>query len=190
MDILILFLLGGFLFFALKYVNSLNERIVTLENQKQNLLQDLEKEKDTVKQLNIKNIGLSHYLMVAHRRLNKSFLDLSVVLDKMEKLGAQFSVAKADNSALLAENNVLLEGKLRLIRENNSMKAKLGSVDELKKAIRKLKKETRIKETLIKGNRGLLIKDGKSTSNANIKIEVIPARGEDNERNIPAAKPE
>lgn len=167
---------GGFLFFALKYVNSLRERIVILENQKQNLLQNLEKEKSTVKQLNIKNMGLSRYLMAAHRKLNKSFLDLSTALNKMEKLGAQLSIIKAENSALLEEHQ-------RFIRENESMKVKLGSIDELKKAIRELKKEMRIK-----GNRGFLLKDGKLTSNANIKIEVIPARGEDNERSIPTAK--
>lgn len=175
-NILILLLLGGFLFFALKYVNSLRERIVILENQKQNLLQNLEKEKSTVKQLNIKNMGLSRYLMAAHRKLNKSFLDLSTALNKMEKLGAQLSIIKAENSALLEEHQ-------RFIRENESMKVKLGSIDELKKAIRELKKEMRIK-----GNRGFLLKDGKLTSNANIKIEVIPARGEDNERSIPTAK--
>ncbi|MEI6631937.1 MAG: hypothetical protein WCL25_04925 [bacterium] len=175
-NILVVLLLGGSLFFALKYVNSLRERIVTLENQKQNLLQDLEKEKNTVEKLNIKNMGLSRYLMAARRRLNKSFSALNMALGNIEKLGAQLSIVKA-------ENNALLEEKQGFIRENAAMKMKLGSVDELKKAIRELKRERRVK-----GNRGLLLKDGKPTSNANIKIEVIPVRGENNERSISAVK--
>jgi hypothetical protein len=51
----------------------------------------------------------------------------------------------------------------------------------LKKAIRDLKKQMRKvthkatkTKTIIEGNRGFLIKDGKPTSIAKIKIEVIP----------------
>lgn len=62
---------------------------------------------------------------------------------------------------------------------------KLSSVDELKKAIRELKRRAKIE-----GNRGFLIKDGQLTTPAKVKIEVIPAPRKNNERSIPAIVPD
>jgi len=174
MNVLILLLVSSSVFLVFRYVSSLKENITTLENQKQNLLQELEKEKASLQQLTARNVGLKHYLKGAHKRLNKSFVVLGQTEEQLEKLKAQFSILKAENGALLEEKD-------RITNENETMKMKLSSVEELKKAIKELKKQVEIE-----GNRGFLIKDGQLTSAAKIKIEVSPA-STNNERNIPAA---
>ena len=173
-NIIILLLASSSVFLGFRYVSSLKDNISALENQKQNLLQELEKEKASVQQLAAKNTGLKNYLKGAHKRLNKSFAALSQEEERLAKLNAQFSIVKAENGALLEERD-------RITDENEAMKVKLSSVDELKKAIRELKRQAQ-KE----GNQGFLIRDGKLTSPAKVKIEVSPAPIKNNERNIPA----
>ena len=172
-NIIILLLVSSSVFLGFRYVSSLKDNIATLENQKQNLLQDLEKEKTSVQQLTVKNIGLKNYLKGAYKRLNKSFVVLGQEEEELEKLKAEFSILKAENGALLEERD-------RITNENDAMKMKLNSVVELKKAIRELKRQAQIE-----GNQGFLIKDGKVTSTAKIRIEVSPAPIKNNERNIP-----
>ena len=163
-NILILLVAAGSILVALRYVAYLRENIASLENQKQNLLQDLEKEKKAVQQLNAKNTGLKTYLRAAHKRLNRLFLDLGLAKEQLGKFDLRFSILRAENKALLDERQ-------KLVQENASLKIKLNSVDELKKAIRELKRRAKIE-----GNRGFLIKDGQlTTSPAKVKIEVIPA---------------
>ena len=106
----ILLLVSVFCFLALKYISSLKENISSLkesvsslENQKQNLLQEIEKEKTTVQQLNAGNAGLRDNLKSAYKRLNKSFADLDKIEDKLNKLETQISILKAEKSALLEE---------------------------------------------------------------------------------------
>lgn len=149
---------------GVRYVVHLKENIASLENQKQNLLQDLEKEKKAVQQLNAKNTGLKNYLRVAHKKVSKLFLNSGLTKEQLEKFDAKFAILQAENKALLEERQ-------RLAQENESLKMKFNSVDELKKAMRELKRRTRIE-----GNRGFLIKDGQPTTfPVKVKIEVIPA---------------
>jgi len=173
-NIIILFLVSSSVFLGFRYVSSLKDNIATLENQKQNLLQELEKEKAHLQQLSIKNTDLKSYLKGACKRLNKSFVDLNQEEERLEKLRAQFSILKVENGALLEERD-------RITSENEAMKMKLNSVDELKKAISELKRQVQRE-----GNQGFLIKDGQLTSVTKVKIEVSPAPLNNNERNIPA----
>jgi len=53
-------------------VSFLKDNIAALENQKQNLLQELEKEKAAIQQIHAKNAGLRSYLRDTHRRLNRA----------------------------------------------------------------------------------------------------------------------
>lgn len=172
-NIIILLLVSSSVFLVFRYVSSLKDNIASLENQKQNLLQELEKEKTSVRQLTARNTSLKNYARGAHQRLNKSFVYLSRAGEALEKLKAQFSILKAENSALLEERD-------RITNENEAMKTKLSSIDELKKAISELKRQI-----FREGNRGFLVKDGKPTSSIKVKIEVNPAPIK-NERNIPA----
>jgi len=156
-NILILLLAAGSIFILLRYVASLKENIASLENQKQNLLQDLEKEKKSVQQLKARNTGLKSYLRAAHKKIIR-------VKEQIGNFDLRFSILRAENKALVDERQ-------RLAQENASLKTKLSSVDELKKAIRELKRRAKIE-----GNRGFLIKNSQlTTSPAKVKIEVIPA---------------
>jgi len=85
------------------YVFSLKENAVSLENQKQNLLQELEKEKAAIQQINAKNAELKSYLRAVNKRLSASFTVLDGVEERIGKLNAQISILKAENSALLEE---------------------------------------------------------------------------------------
>ena len=123
----------------------------------------LEKEKNNVQQINAKNAGLRSYLKGAHKRLNKSFIVLIRAEERIGRLDAQISILKAENSALLEE-------RAKLSGENETMKMKLNSREELKRAIRGLKRQA-----YIQGNHGFLLKDGQPTSSVKVKIEVVPA---------------
>ena len=112
--------------------------------------------------LEAQKISLKEYLRASQKRITRSFVDLKSANKKIELLDSQFNVLKAENSALLEEKQVF-------VQENDAMKIKLGSIDELKKAIRELKIQHRLK-----GNRGFVIKDGQNTQNTKVKIEVTP----------------
>ncbi|MDD5661631.1 MAG: hypothetical protein PHW68_00490 [Candidatus Omnitrophica bacterium] len=159
---LILLLAAGSILVVLRYVASLKDNIVSLENQKQNLLQDLGKEKKAVGQLKARNAGLKTYLRAAHKKLNKLLLDLSLAKEQIGKFDLKFSILRAENKALLDQRQ-------KLIQENSSLKMKLNSIDELKKAIRELKRRAKIE-----GNHGFLMKNGQPTTSPKVRIEVMP----------------
>jgi chromosome segregation ATPase len=184
--ILIAFLCGITIFSIFKYISSLvslrqvKEEADVLQKEKQNLLQDLRKE-------NAENLDLKESLKKNKHRLNKLSAAYQRSFKKAEEFNSQVAALKAENIAL-ENQKVRLDADLaRLSQENESFKIKLGSLAELKKTIRELKKQMRKvgvqiqrridnRETT-KGNRGYLIKDGKllPISPSKIKIEVIPA---------------
>lgn len=171
-NILILLLASTLIFAAFRYISYLKENIRDLkvnirelESQKQNLLQELEKEKNTVEKLKLNNSILKSNLQAAHKRLNKSFLDLKLSEKRFEELNSRASVLKAENSAFT-------EDRIKLTEENEAFKSTLTSITELKAIIQELK---RLKKQ--EGNRGFLIKSGQSTAASRIKIEVVPAQG-------------
>lgn len=189
--ILALLLIGITIFSVFKYTLSLKERydllnslkslkeqMATLETEKQNLSGALEKEKELQKELTQEISNLKGNLKASHAKLTKLFADFEEAQKIIEKLGSQNSLLEAENTALREEKN-----NLELEKEN--LKARLSSLTELKKAIKELKRQMRKVGTEIKektkteetpeGNRGFLIKDGKSTySLLKIKIEVTP----------------
>jgi len=162
-NIVVLFLASSLFFLTFKYISFLRENISRLEGEKQSLIQEVDRQKTLIERLNTKNTGLKNYLKAANKRLNKSFSDLDREKLKGEELKSQFSLLKAENDALSGE-------KARLVQENEDMKEKFNSIDELKKAIRALKQ--RIK---VEGNQGFIVKHGQPTSVSKVKIEVTPA---------------
>ena len=161
--IAVILFISGLIFTAYKYIFYLKDNIRELENQKQNLLQELEKEKNTVEKLRVKNELFKNNLQAVNKRLNKSFLELRL----LEKRSAELNSRTA---LLIAENSSLQEDKARLSEENEALKSTLTSITELKAIIRDLKRLKRQE-----GNRGFLIKSGESTSVSKVKIEVMPA---------------
>ena len=144
-------------------------KIAALAQAKQNLLQELGKEKELTGQLVLKNADLKSYLRASNNRITRSFQDNARIQKKLEDTSAMFSILKA-------ENLTLIDNRKQVYKENEEFKLKLGSVIELKKAIKELKARKRRAPVLgTEGNQGFLFKDGQSTTEK-IKIEVIPAQ--------------
>jgi len=112
--------------------------------------------------------------------------DFTQVQDAIEQLNSQVSGLIAENTTLKEKEDKLIKELTRVYNEKKGLQARLSSITELKKAIKELKKQvyrvgTEVKEkikaknTAIKeGNLGFLIKNGKSTYPAKVKIEVKP----------------
>ncbi|MFA5200490.1 MAG: hypothetical protein WC442_06300 [Candidatus Omnitrophota bacterium] len=150
-------------------LNQAKNEIAALIEEKRNLLQDIEKEKQLNGQLFAKNLLYKDNLRASSDRIKRLFKEKAVVEDSLEERGAKLAILKAENKALI-------EGRKKILTENEQYKARLSSVVELRKAIDELKK-IKNSDPLIEtqGNRGFLIKDGKSTVER-VKIEVIPAQ--------------
>ena len=181
-NLALILLLGISAFSMIRYVSELKARfrlqdnltqsqgeVAALTQEKQNLLQELGKEKEFNAQLTAKNVNLKAYLKASKERITRSFRDISKAQNELEDVSAKFSVLKAENKALI-------DSRKRIYLENEQFKLKLSSVVELKKLIRELRfGKSKTPDLGIEGNQGFLIKDGRSTLEK-IKIEVIPAK--------------
>ena len=163
----------------LNALNEIKQQVQILENDKQNLSLELEKEKQLADKLSEQNAGLKDNLRASITRLTRLFTDAENTQKSLEDMRAQFSLLKAENTALKDQT-------AQMSSENESMKAKLSSVSEMKKAIREFRKQMgkvgkEIKHQVnanqvAEGNRGFVIKDGQPTLIPKvIKIEVTPA---------------
>jgi hypothetical protein len=145
-------------------------QIAVLAQEKQNLLQDLKKEKELKEQLELKNSNLKGHLRAGKHRITRFFQDNAKIQNNLEEAGARLSILKAENRALINSHK-------RIYMENEGFKLKLSSVVELKKAIKELRaKKRRNSDSEAEGNQGFLIRDGRPTALEKVKIEVIPAQ--------------
>lgn len=196
--ILISFLIGVSLFSIFKYVSSLKEKyallstvnktkdqLKTLEFQKQNLLQEIEEEKKLQQKLIQENSEIKDDLKATDEELTKLNSDFIQADKNIEELSSQISVLKTENMALNDEKDKLKLKVNEISQEKESLKIRLSSIQELKKAIREIKQQMRKvtrgvkhkvkKEETHEGNRGFLLKEGKPTYPAKVRIEVHPA---------------
>lgn len=184
--ILIAFLAGITILSVYKYAQSLKElnqakaQLVALENEKQNLLQTLEKEKQLGQVLGAENTRLKANLKAGVRKISKTTMSLSKIQSELQRVNNEIAALKDANKALE-------EAKAAAEKESDNLRARLSSVAELKKAIGELKKQAfkvgvqviektqqRVDQETM-GNMGFVIKDGKPTYPASVKIEVNPA---------------
>lgn len=178
-NIALILLLGITVFSMFKYTSEVKERyriqdslikaqdqITSLVQEKQNLLQDLKKERELKEKLEAKNTNLIDYLRASKNRITRFFQENANIQSKLEDVNNKLSILKAENKALI-------DSRKRLYVENQEYKLKLNSIEELKNLIRELKtKKQGVLNLEAEGNRGFLIKDGRST----VKIEVVPAQ--------------
>ncbi|MCX5669374.1 MAG: hypothetical protein NTX89_04625 [Candidatus Omnitrophica bacterium] len=180
-NIAFILLLGIAVFSMVRYVSELKVRfrlqdsliqaqgdVAALTQEKQNLLQELGKEKELNEQLAAKNVKLKAYSRASKVRMTRLFRDNSKTQNEFENINTKFAILKAENRALIDSHK-------RSYIENEQFKLKLSSVVELKKAIRELRtKKPKSSGLAREGNQGFLIRGGRSTLEK-IKIEVIPA---------------
>lgn len=190
-NIVIILLLTISLFSVYKFISSLREKyelmnslnlakqqVTVLEDEKQNLLREIEKDKKLRQKLTQQNLELKDYLKAGKARMGKLFKVYEGTQETIEQLNSKFSLLKAENTAIITDKELLS-------KENEALKIKLNSVIELKKAMRELRKQAQkvgiqiIKKTdvrkTLEGNQGYVIKDGKLNNPAKVKIEVVPA---------------
>ena len=196
--ILIAFLLGVAGFCVYKYIISidenkslsanilrLNDDVKALEDEKNSLETDLEREKELNNVLNQENTGLKGNLTLSQEKLAQLETDFQSSRKVIDELNGQFSLVKTENTALRDQIQELELNINQAKVDKEQLQARLSSISELKKAIKELrqaarqvKKQTRKrieeKEKIILGNSGFLIKDGKPTLSGKIKIEVEP----------------
>ncbi|MBU1906066.1 MAG: hypothetical protein KJ923_03610 [Candidatus Omnitrophica bacterium] len=161
-----------------------NERVGVLEEEKLNLLQDLEKEKKLKDKITQDKSNLIKSLEASKERLTQLFTELNQAKQGTEQLNSLISQLELQNQELKEKNE-------KIAQEKERFKATLSSIAELKKAIRDLrvskivpkikkKKEPKAKKRISAGgNGGYLVKDGKSTHQAQVKIEVAPLTAEE-----------
>jgi len=194
----VLLLLGITIFSVFKYILTVREKndlgaaiekikaeAVALENEKEHLLQSLEQEKTLQQNLTRQNTSLQENLKVAEARLAGIGEELLQAQKELADFTSQACLIKEENVALQKERADLRAGIVKLTRENEDFTTRFNSAEELKKAIRQLKLKMRQVKSAIKkktvlisdseGNRGFVVRDGKSTQPAQIKIEVKPA---------------
>ena len=144
--------------------------VAVLTQEKQKLLQELEKEKELKEQMLQKNANLKLYMKASMNKITNLFQSNSKIQVNLENVNAKLSILKAENKALI-------DSRKRIYLQNEEFKAKLSSVVELKKAIRDLRNRKHKPLFLSKeGNKGYVIKDGRPVTVAKIKIDVVPAK--------------
>lgn len=159
-------------------LNQAEDDVRQLKEQTLNLMEGLEKEKTSQERRHRDNAYLQGYARASKQRLIKLFRRQQLLQEDLARVSEKFSLSQAENEALAQDKSMLAH-------ENKEMKDKLGSISELKKAIIELRKQMRTtaadrrtarrNDTQSYGNRGYLVKDGKSTYSAQFRIEVIPA---------------
>jgi chromosome segregation ATPase len=198
--ILIAFLLGVTVFSVFKYVLTLREKndlLIALDklkeqeaallNEKQNLLETLEKQRWLKKKLIDENSIVHGNLISTKEKLAKLYEDLTQARETIGELNTQISSLQAKNTTVRQEMDKLNIQLTQVIQEKDALKTRLNSIEELKKAIKELKRQMRKVSVESKdmvevknktgqpttGNRGFFVKAGKSTYPVKAKkIEV------------------
>lgn len=195
--VLIALLIGVTVFSAAKFflvqkekndlLNTLSElkiRLGDLEAQKQSLLQTIEEDKELQKALIEDNSELGKNLNLTKGELAKLDTEFKAAGQEIERLNSGLSTLKTENEDLRVKI-------ARVLKDKDELETKFSSMDELKKAIKELKAKLRQKQrgvipqekknhktsgadTAIIGNQGYIIKNGKSTYPARVRIEVAP----------------
>jgi len=114
-NLALILLLGITAFSMVRYVRVKGE-VVELTQEKQNLLQELEKEKGLKEQLALKNTNLKDYLRAGKNRIMRLFRDNSRIQNNLEDVSAKFSILKA-------ENRMLIDRQKRIYLGNKEFKA-------------------------------------------------------------------
>lgn len=160
----------------LNNINQIRNQIPALENERNDLIQDLEKQKQYQVNLNKEKELLQESLRMAEERISQISAELTEVENTIGQLKPNLLALRKDKQKLKQQTE-------RLRNEKANLEARLHSLKELKMAAREIKESMRqakiqmqekIDEVITQeGNQGYLIRNGESTYKR-VKIEVIP----------------
>ncbi len=142
----------------------------------------------------MKSAELEGSLKNIETKLSKREKEAKELLDTINKLSDELKEASDSIENLSGANKELRDRSLRVELENSEIKMKFSSIHELKLAIKELKIKMRMEKqrepkqpgprvkNLLKpvvlspteGNMGFFIKDGRSTFDGIVNIEVVP----------------
>lgn len=161
------------------------EQAQSLEQENFALRVSLTQEKEQEAKLLRENTLLKGSLKAGKRKIGKLHKKVQDADAFGNDLKAQFTLVKTENDVLRKDWDDMKTKFSQTIQENETLKVKLGSIAELKKAIREVKKQMRgvavsifrkaEKPRIVGGNGGYIIRNGKPTYPPKIKIEVNPA---------------
>lgn len=181
---------------VLSHLEKVRGQAEGLEKEKASLALNLQKSKEFQKTLSEEKAGLNRQLLETRAQAGRLQAALDEHMQESERaiddLNAQISVVRVENKALLEEVGQLKSDLSRTAQEKSALEARTGSVGELKKMIRELRRAARAfrrpqpapargeKQKVspaaipLAGNKGYLIKDGRYVSPDRVKIEVQP----------------
>ncbi len=161
-------------------LNKTKNELGLLQQERQNLLQGLEKEKEHENQLEGLRVLYKNNLRATRRKVAKLYAEQKLDVD----LSGRLDILKLENFVLRKRYARLNQRLDQLEQRNQDFQQKFNSLSELKKAIQALRrKERKVEEVMvqesptrkiIEGNKGFLVKDGKPTFPLKINIEVTP----------------
>jgi chromosome segregation ATPase len=195
--ILIALLAGITIFSGFKYIFSLKEQyalmdnvqqldkqVAALEGEKKGLIEDLDKEKELYQTLAGEQAQLKSSLTLSREQLSRLTADWEASQKTLEDLNSQFSAVRAENTALREQIQSLNLEMTQTVQDKDKLQARLGSIAELKKAIKELRQQMHEAKKGIQlrtktgrvmaGNQGFLTKNGKFTHPSTVRIEVEP----------------
>ena len=181
---LIILAAAAVIFGIVRYVTLFGELKETRGRLKENqihLAQVIKEKEDLQDELDV----TQGQLATVKENLEKTQNELNIVNQKL-------STEQEDNGKLRQEKQDLEQKVSSLTQERDTLEARLHSLNELKAAIRQVKIEiheqkvqeflARIKhqqeldaQKLQKGNKGFIVKDGKSLFTPKVDIEVLPS---------------
>jgi chromosome segregation ATPase len=156
-----------------------------IELVRDNLNLDLRKALEAEKVLILENTGLKEEIRTNRDRFDAAMQEAQ---DNINSLTEQMAVSREENIALAGQIDDLKSRLTAVTEEKDRMAFTLSSADELKKAIRDLRRRTRqarrsatvtlvadekeqVKEIAL-GNHGFIIRNGKLTFPSRVRIEV------------------
>jgi chromosome segregation ATPase len=172
-------------------LEQVQQDIRQLELVRDNLNSDLENTRESEKAVILENTGLKDQVKADQGKFTTLEATIQEAQNNIDALNAKISLAREENTALVTQIGGL-KGQLSAVaQEKDQMEATLSSVDELKKAIKALKRKTRsarraapvtvvaaakkqVREITL-GNKGFLIKNGKIMTPSRVRIDVQPS---------------
>jgi len=163
-----------------------NTQLSVLGGEKTELSEALSKEREVAQVATEKKAILTQMMRAGARKITRLHRETAGARERIAGLSETLALLKQETAELREKGLAMQERLASAVQENELMKAKLGSVKDLKKAIRdlrvearrialELRKKARGVRTIIGGNRGYFVKDGRVTTPARVTIDVRPA---------------
>lgn len=182
-------------------VNRLKLQLSNLEEERRNLVNEIETKRASEAKLVKENAALTEDIQSVQEQVTALNSVFKSARAKVKSLTSKILILKEENQVLSEEKEVLDSQLTEAAGERDALKSKFESVIELKKAIRDLKRKIHLarheirkkispeqpqqpeqtrqqksqEDLALDGNRGFIIKDGELTfSEYTVKIEVKP----------------